>query len=47
MKPNPLIITVAAALLGVWVVIAAAAKPGPDHIDIYGGTSGKVPFPHA
>ncbi|BBO69276.1 hypothetical protein DSCA_32060 [Desulfosarcina alkanivorans] len=47
MKPNPLIITVATALLGVWVVIAAAAKPGPDHIDIYGGTSGKVPFPHA
>jgi hypothetical protein len=47
MKPNPLIITVAAALLGVYAAMAAAANQGPETIDIFGGQSGKVPFTHA
>jgi hypothetical protein len=29
------------------VAIASAVNRGPAQIEIYGGTSGKVPFPHA
>lgn len=47
MKRNPLVLTVAAVILGVYVAIAAAANQGPATIDIFGGKSGKVPFPHA
>jgi ribosomal protein S27E len=47
MKCNSLIVIVAAAILGVYVAIAAAANRGADDIAIYGGSSGKVPFPHA
>ncbi len=36
----------AASLLGV-MTVAVAANRGPGQIDIYGGSSGKVPFPHA
>lgn len=31
----------------VFVAMAPAANKGPSKITIYGGTSGKVPFPHA
>ena len=47
MKPNPLVITVAATLLGIYAAIAAAANQGPETIDIFGGQSGKVHFTHA
>jgi hypothetical protein len=36
----------AASLLSV-LSVAVAANRGPGQIDIYGGSSGKVPFPHA
>lgn len=47
MKRNPLVITMAAAILGIFVAIAAAANRGPDTIDIFGGKSGQVSFSHA
>ena len=36
----------AVTLLSV-MAVAVAANSGPGQIDIYGGSSGKVPFPHA
>ncbi|WP_319405583.1 cytochrome c3 family protein [uncultured Desulfosarcina sp.] len=47
MKPNPLVIAVAAAVLGFFAAIAAAANHGPETINIFGGQSGNVPFTHA
>ena len=47
MRRNTLGIAVAAAVLGLSVAMAAASNRGPDHIDIFGGRSGNVPFPHA
>ena len=47
MKTKPLVIAVAATLLGIYAAIAAAANQGPETIDIFGGQSGKVPFTHA
>ncbi len=41
------IITVAVLLFGLAAGAAAAVDNGPAKIDIYGGSSGKVPFPHA
>jgi hypothetical protein len=46
MKTKPLVIALAAALLGIYAAIAAANQ-GPETIDIFGGQSGKVPFTHA
>jgi len=43
-------IVIIALFILLWVVfasVAPAAKQGPATIDIYGGESGKVHFPHA
>ncbi|PID40140.1 MAG: cytochrome C [Proteobacteria bacterium] len=34
-------------LLMIFTVPATAANPGPKQIDVFGGSRGKVPFPHA
>jgi Spy/CpxP family protein refolding chaperone len=47
MKRNPLVIILAAAILGTFMAIAAAASQGPGTINIFGGKSGTVSFPHA
>ena len=47
MRRNTIGIAVAAAVLGVYVAMAAAANRGPDIIKIFGGQSGNVRFPHA
>jgi hypothetical protein len=39
-------VALATLALGVCVTLAAAVSQGPSHIDIFGGQSGKVPFPH-
>jgi hypothetical protein len=46
MSRNLLMITAIAAGLSFCVAVAAAGR-GPESIDIYGGRSGNVPFPHA
>ena len=38
---------VAATVLGLSVAMATAVNRGPDKIDIFGGQSGNVSFPHA
>ena len=47
MNRNIVIITLAVFTLTGMVAIASAANKGPANIDIFGGKSGKVPFPHA
>jgi hypothetical protein len=47
MRRNIAIVTLAAILLAALVTIVAAANTGPASINIFGGESGKVPFPHA
>jgi hypothetical protein len=47
MKRNPYVIILAAAILGTFVALAAAASQGPGTINIFGGKSGTVSFPHA
>lgn len=49
MKRSALIASIACALLFVLALPAAtlAAKQGADNITIFGGSRGKVPFPHA
>lgn len=46
MRRHTLIIAVTIAVLGICAAMAAATNQGPAHIDIYGGQSGKVSFPH-
>lgn len=46
MNRNFLTVTAACILLIFIAGIAAAVNRGPSHIDVYGGNSGKVPFPH-
>jgi hypothetical protein len=46
MRRHTIIIAVTIAVLGICAAMAAAANQGPAHIDIYGGQSGKVSFPH-
>lgn len=38
---------VTALVVGLCMAATHAASRGPDNIDIFGGQSGKVPFPHA
>jgi hypothetical protein len=45
--PRRIIAAILAAGLLCVMTAAVAANRGPDQIDIYGGSSGKVPFPHA
>jgi hypothetical protein len=47
MNRNTIIITLATFLLTGMVAIAPAANKGAANIDILGGKSGKVPFPHS
>jgi len=49
MKRSAFIVLIACALLFVLALPAAtaAAKQGPENITIFGGSRGKVPFPHA
>lgn len=47
MSRNTVTITLATLLLIGFSAMATATKRGPDNIDIFGGRSGKVPFPHA
>jgi hypothetical protein len=47
MRRNTLGIAMAAAVLGLSAAMAATANRGPDKIDIFGGQSGNVSFPHA
>lgn len=47
MKRDTIIGTIAAVLLTAAVTIVSAADTGPAEIDIYGGSLGNVPFPHA
>ncbi|MBR9985593.1 MAG: cytochrome c3 family protein [Desulfosarcina sp.] len=48
MNRNFFVITLVTALVvGLCLAAAHAANQGPDRIDIFGGQSGNVPFPHA
>jgi len=40
-------ISMAAAAIVVFSTVTAVAGKGPNNIDIFGGSYGKVPFPHA
>ncbi len=44
---NTLQIVVGLSILFIFTAITVAANRGPGTIDIYGGSKGKVPFPHA
>jgi hypothetical protein len=46
MRHSILGIIAAATVLGLSVALAAAVNRGPDNIDIFGGQSGNVRFPH-
>jgi hypothetical protein len=46
MSRNTLTIVAIAAALSIYGAVAVAGQ-GPESIDIYGGRSGNVPFPHA
>lgn len=46
-RSGVVIIVFAIACSLAFTALASAANNGPSHIDIYGGSSGKVPFPHA
>jgi hypothetical protein len=46
MRHRILGIIVAATVLGLSVVTAAAVNRGPENINIYGGQSGDITFPH-
>ncbi len=47
MNRNIVSVTLAALMLIAMAGIGLAAKKGPTDIDIFGGKSGNVPFPHA
>jgi hypothetical protein len=47
MRRNWIGIIAAAAFIFVLSTLPAVADKGPSNISIYGGSSGKVPFPHA
>ena len=48
MNRNATATLLAVVLVAIAVTLApAAASRGPESIEIYGGQSGKVPFPHA
>ena len=48
MKRTIFVITLVTALVvGLCMATTHAANRGPDKIDIFGGQSGNVPFPHA
>ena len=47
MRRNTFIIPITVLLMAATAAIATAANRGPANIDIFGGQSGKVPFPHA
>ena len=48
MSRNAIAPLLAIVLVAIAVTLAsAAASRGPESIEIYGGQSGKVPFPHA
>ena len=48
MNRHNIVITLFIALIvSLFMAAAHAANRGPDRIEIFGGQSGKVPFPHA
>jgi len=47
MRRNIVFFALAAVLMAALVTMVSAANKGPANINIYGGDSGNVPFPHA